>query len=118
MGASLQPHSLIWEAQLLLFPSPAPILPILTQRETFLGGVSAKWLKPSSLPWGSLAVPGGPSFLNQPWPHPAQEQQATRKSVGYTNSQPGSQPPCSSGKGENSLPLQTVHLRKISFLCP
>ena len=49
-------------------------------------GVSAKWLKPSSLPWGSLhprqghialptnggradstlAVPGGPSFLNKP----------------------------------------------------
>lgn len=138
VGASSQPHSRIWEPQLLLLPTPAPILPILPQWETFLCGVSAKRLKPSSLPWGSLhsrqgrialpsdggragsilAVPGRSSCWNQPCPHPAQEQEATRKSVESTNGQPGSHPPRSFGKGENNLPLQTVHLSETSSLHP
>lgn len=81
VGDSLQPHSLIREL-------PAPHPSILAQREAFLGGACATWLKPSSLPWGSLhprqrhptlpsnggraggvlAVPGAPASRTSPIP--------------------------------------------------
>lgn len=85
----------------LFLPLP-PALPHLFQPETFSGGVPAKRLKPSSLPWvhsiqgggtqprpptvgeqtaSWLPLPG-PSISSQPCPHPAQVQEAARKPVG------------------------------------